>query len=111
MTTKPVFVRKAAVVWWCVVLEMSGCIPVEYLPIPSSSTYWEAKDVPDSQTLTDYNACKMWSTVKYAESEKREEIITDNLGYWIHVPLLKECMEHKGYKYIGPEAGHRLQPQ
>jgi hypothetical protein len=44
----------------------------------------------------------MWSTVKYAESEKREEIITDNLGYWIHIPLLKACMEHKGYKYVGP---------
>ncbi len=58
--------------------------------------------------ITDYNACKMWSTVKYAESEKREEIITDNLGYWIHVPLLKACMEHKGYKYVGPETGHPL---
>ena len=79
--------------------------------VPSSPTYWEAKEVPYSQVLTDYNACKMWSTVKYAESEKREEIITDNLGYWIHVPLLKACMEHKGYKYVGPEAGHRLQPQ
>jgi hypothetical protein len=53
----------------------------------------------------------MWSTVKYAESEKREEIITDGLGYWIHVPLLKECMEHKGYKYVGPEAGSQLHPQ
>jgi hypothetical protein len=50
----------------------------------------------------------MWSTVKYAESEKREEVITDGLGYWIHVPLLKECMEHKGYKYVGPEAGYIL---
>jgi hypothetical protein len=49
--------------------------------------------------------------VKYAESEKREEIYTDNLIYWIHIPLLKECMEHKGYKYIGPEAGHPLQPR
>jgi len=53
----------------------------------------------------------MWSTVKYAESEKREEIITDNLGYWIHVPLLRECMEHKGYKYVGPEAGSQVHPQ
>jgi hypothetical protein len=109
MTTKPVFVRKGAVVWWCVVFGMSGCISVE--PVPSSSTYWEAKDVPYSQVITDYNACKMWSTVKYAESEKREEIITDNLGYWIHVRLLKECMKHKGDKYIGPETGHSPQPQ
>ena len=108
MTTKLVYARKAAVAW-CVVLEMSGCIPVER--VPSSATYWEAKEVPYSQALTDYNACKMWSAVKYAESEKREEIITDNLGYWIHVPLLKACMEHKGYKYVGPETGHRLQPQ
>jgi hypothetical protein len=109
MTTKPAFVRKGAVVWWCVVLGMSGCVSVE--PLPSSSTYWEAKEVPPSQVLTDYNACKMWSTVKYAESEKREEIITDNLGYWIHVPLLKECMEHKGYTYVGPKAQRRIQPQ
>lgn len=109
MTTKPFFVRKGAVMWWCVVLGMSGCIAVE--PVPSSSMYWEAKEVPYSQVITDYNACKMWSTVKYAESEKREEIITDNLGYWIHVPLLKECMKHKGYKYVGPEAGHSPQPQ
>jgi len=108
MTTKPAFVRKCAAMW-CVVLGISGCISVER--VPSSSTYWEAKEVASSQVLTDYNACKMWSTVKYAESEKREEIITDNLGYWIHVPLLKACMEHKGYKYVGPEAGHRLQPQ
>lgn len=105
MTTKPTFVRKCAVMWWCVVLGISGCIFVER--VPSSSTYWEAKEVPSSQVLTDYNACKMWSTVKYAESEKREEIITDNLGYWIHVPLLTECMKRKGYKYVGPEA----QPQ
>ena len=109
MTTKPAFVRKGAVVWWCVVLGMSGCIPVER--VPSSSTYWQAKEVPYSQVLTDYNACKMWSTVKYAESEKREEIITVNLGYWIHVPLLRECMRHKGYKYVGPEAEDSLQPQ
>jgi hypothetical protein len=109
MTTKPALVRRGAVAWWCVVLGMSGCVPTA--PLPSSSTYWEAKEAPDSQTLTDYNACKMWSTVKYAESEKREEIITDNLGYWIHVRLLKECMLHKGYKYVGPEAGHKLQPQ
>lgn len=109
MTTKPGLVRKGAMVWWCVVLGVSGCIPVEH--VPSSSTYWAAKEVPTSQVLTDYNACKMWSTVKYAESEKREEIITDNLGYWIHVRLLEECMLHKGYKYVGPEAGHKLHPQ
>ena len=108
MTTKRAFVGKGAMVWWCAVLGMSGCISVE--PVPSSATYWEAKEVPHSQALTDYNACKMWSTVKYAESEKREEIITDNLGYWIHVPLLKSCMERKGYKYVGPEAGRRPQP-
>ena len=109
MTTKPAFVRKGAVVWWCVVLGMSGCIPVE--PVPSSPTYWKAKEVPYSQVLTDYSVCTRWSTVKYAESEKREEIYTDNLIYWIHIPLLKECMEHKGYKYIGPEAGPSLRPQ
>ena len=109
MITKPAFVGKAAVVSWCVVLGMSGCIPVER--VPSSATYWEAKEVPYSQALTDYNACKMWSTVKYAESEKREEIITDNLGYWIHIPLLKACMENKGYKYIGPDPVRRQQPQ
>lgn len=109
MTTKPAFVLKGAVAWWGVLLGMSGCISVDSLP--SSSTYWERKEVPYSQVITDYNACKIWSTVKYAESEKREEIITDGLGYWIHVPLLKECMEHKGYKYIGPEAGSRLHPQ
>ena len=68
MTTKPAFVRRGAVVWWCVVLGMSGCIPLER--VPSSSTYWEAKEVPNSQVLTDYSACKIWSTVKYAESEK-----------------------------------------
>ncbi|MGE5711264.1 MAG: hypothetical protein ACM34B_13855 [Nitrospira sp.] len=105
MTTKPALVPKGAALWWCVLLGMSGCITVQ--PVLSSSTYWEAKEVPDSQVLTDYNACKMWSTVKYAESEKREEIITDNLGYWIHVRLLTECMWHKGYKYVGPEAGHQ----
>ena len=104
MATKLGYALKAAVVWCVVLGGMPGCISVE--PVPSSSTYWEAKEVPHSQALTDYNACKMWSTVKYAESEKREEIITDNLGYWIHVPLLKSCMEHKGYKYVGPEAGH-----
>jgi hypothetical protein len=109
MTAHPSFVRKGAVVWWCVVLGMSGCLSVDSLP--SSSAYWEAKDVPYSQVITDYNACKLWSTVKYAESEKREEIITDGLGYWIHVPLLKECMEHKGYKYIGPKTEGRLHPQ
>jgi hypothetical protein len=109
MTTILGFVRKGAVVWGGVLLGMSGCISVDSLP--SSSTYWEAKEVPTSQVITDYSACKMWSTVKYAESEKREEIITDNLGYWIHVPLLKECMEHKGYTYVGPEAEHRSHPQ
>ena len=109
MTTKPAFVRKGAVIWWCVVLGMSGCISVDSLP--SSSAYWEAKEVPYSQVITDYNACKMWSTVKYAQSEKKEEIITDNLGYWIHVPFLKECMEHKGYTYVGPKGGSRLHPQ
>ena len=109
MTTKPVFIRKGAVVWWGVLWGMSGCISVDSLP--SSSTYWEAKGVPNSQVITDYNACKIWSTVKYAESEKREEIITDRLGYWIHLPLLKECMEHKGYTYVGPEAGSQLHPQ
>jgi hypothetical protein len=109
MTTKPAFIRKGVVVWGGVVMGISGCVSVE--PLPTSSTYWEAKEVPYSQVITDYNACKIWSTVKYAESEKREEIITDNLIYWIHVPLLKECMEHKGYTYIGPEAGHRRSPQ
>ena len=109
MTTNPAFVRTGAGVWCCVLLGMSGCISVDSLP--SSSTYWKAKEVPASQVITDYSACKMWSTVKYAESEKREEIITDNLGYWIHVPLLKECMEHKGYTYIGPEARPSLRPQ
>lgn len=108
MTTKLAYVWKAVAVW-CVVVGMSGCIPVE--PVPSSATYWEAKEVPSSQTLTDYNACKIWSTVKYAESKKREEIITDNLGYWIHIPLLKECMEHKGYSYVGPETGRPLPPR
>jgi hypothetical protein len=102
MTTTPAFIRKGAVMGWCIVLGMSGCMSVE--PVRSSSTYWEAKEVPYSQVITDYSACKMWSTVKYAESEKREEIITDNLGYWIHVPLLSECMVHKGYKYVGPKA-------
>jgi hypothetical protein len=58
MTTTPAFVWKGAVVWWCVVMGMSGCVSVE--PVPSSATYWEAKEVPDSQVLTDYNACKMW---------------------------------------------------
>lgn len=109
MTWKSVCVRKGAVVWWCVALGLSGCISVE--PLPSSSTYWKAKEVPSSQVLTDYNACKMWSTVKYAESEKREELITDGLGYWIYVPLLKECMEHKGYKYVGPDVGQGPHPQ
>ena len=109
MTKKPAFVRTGAVVGWGVLLGMSGCISVDSLP--SSSAYWKAKEVPASQVITDYSACKMWSTVKYAESEKREEIITDNLGYWIHVPLLKECMEHKGYTYVGPEAGSQLHPQ
>ena len=109
MTTTPAFVRKGAGVWWCIILGMSGCMSVE--PVPSSSTYWEAKEVPYSQVITDYSACKMWSTVKYAESEKREEIITDNLGYWIHTPLLKVCMEHKGYKYVGPEAERSLHPK
>ena len=109
MTTKPACVRKGAVIWWCVLLGMSGCISVDSLP--SSSAYWERKEVPYSQVITDYNACKIWSNVKYAESEKREEIITDGLGYWLHVPLLKECMVRKGYKYVGPEAGHPLQPQ
>lgn len=71
MTTKPAFVWKGAMVWWCVVLGISGCIAVE--PLPSSSTYWEAKEVPVSQVITDYNACKMWSTVKYAESEKERQ--------------------------------------
>ena len=107
MTTKPAFVRHhGAVVLWGVLLGMSGCISLE--PLPSSSKYWEAKQVPYSQVITDYNACKIWSTVKYAESEKREEIITDRLGYWVHVPYLKECMEHKGYTYIGPEAERGL---
>ena len=109
MTTTPAFVRKGVVVWWCVVMGMSGCVSVE--PVPSSATYWEAKEVPASQVLTDYNACKLWSAVKYAESEKREEIITDNLGYWIHIPLLKSCMEHKGYKYVGPDPVRRQQAQ
>jgi hypothetical protein len=109
MTPKPASVWRATVVWWCVIVGMSGCIPVE--PVPSSSMYWEAEEVPDSQVLTDYNACKLWSIVKYAESKKREEIITDNLGYWIHVPLLKACMEHKGYTYVGPEGGPSRQPQ
>ncbi len=109
MMTKAAFAWKGVVGWWCVLLGMSGCISVDSLP--SSSAYWEAKEVPYAQVITDYNVCKIWSTVKYAESEKREEIITDNLGYWIHVPLLKECMEHKGYTYIGPEAGHRPPPQ
>ena len=109
MTKTPAFVRKGALVWWYVVMGMSGCVSVE--PVPSSATYWEAKEVPYSQTLTDYNACKMWSAVRYAESEKREEIITDNLGYWIHIPLLKLCMEHKGYKYVGPDPVRRQQPQ
>ena len=109
MTTKPAFVRKGAVVGWGVLLGISGCTSLE--PLPSSSAYWEAKEVPYSQVITDYNACKIWSTVKYAASEKREEIITDRLGYWIHVPLLKECMEHKGYKYVGPETGRRLDHQ
>jgi hypothetical protein len=109
MTRKPACVRKGAVIWWGVVVGMSGCISVDSLP--SSSAYWERKEVPYSQVITDYNACKIWSTVKYAESEKREEIITDGLGYWIHVPLLKECMAHKGYKYVGPEAGSRFHPQ
>jgi hypothetical protein len=109
MTTKPACVRKGALVWWCVVLGMSGCIPVER--VPSSPTYWEAQGVPSSQVLTDYSVCSRWSTVKYAESEKREEIYTDNLIYWTHIPLLRTCMLHKGYKYVGPEAGHKLQPQ
>ena len=80
-------------------------------PVPSAPSYWEAKEVPYSQVMTDYNVCKWWSTVKYAESEKREELITDGLIYWIHLPLLKECMEHKGYRYVGPETGPRLQSQ
>jgi len=108
MTTKPAFVRKGAVLWG-VVLGMSGCVSVE--PLPSSPTYWEAKEVPAAQVLTDYSACTKWSTVKYAESEKREEIYTDNLIYWIHIPLLKTCMEHKGYKYVGPEASPGLRSQ
>jgi len=109
MTTKSAFVLRRAVTWWGVLRGMSGCTSLE--PLPSSPAYWEGKAVPYSQVITDYNACKIWSTVKYAESENREEIITDGLGYWIHVPLLKECMEHKGYKYVGPEAGGRLHPQ
>ena len=109
MTTTPALVRKGAVVWWCVVMGISGCVSVE--PVPSSATYWEAKEVPYSQALTDYNACKLWSTVKYAETEKREEIITDNLGYWIYIPFLKSCMEHKGYTYVGPDPVRRQQPQ
>ncbi|HSL03310.1 MAG TPA: hypothetical protein VK901_07210 [Nitrospiraceae bacterium] len=109
MTRKAAFARTGAMVWGGILLGMSGCISVDALP--TSSTYWEAKDVPSSQVITDYNACKVWSTVKYAESEKREELITDGLGYWIHVPLLKACMEHKGYTYVGPESGSRLHTQ
>ena len=62
---------KGAVIWWGVLLGMSGCTSLG--PLPSSSTYWEAKEVAYSQVITDYNACKMWSTVKYAESEKKRK--------------------------------------
>ena len=107
---QPAFIiRMGAVLGWGVLWGISGCAYLE--PLPSSSAYWERKEVPYSQVITDYNVCKIWSTVKYAESEKREDIITDNLGYWIHVPLLKECMEHKGYTYVGPMGGTPLYPQ
>ena len=96
------------VVWCFIAFGMSGCTPI----LPSYSGYWEADGVTKGQAASDYNVCKTLSATKYAESPTREELITDGVGYWIHVPLLKECMEHKGYRYVGPDSReHPPRPQ
>jgi len=109
MKTKTALVWNGAVVlWWFIAFGMSGCTPI----LPSYSGYWEADGVTKVQAATDYNVCKTWSATKYAESPTKEALITDGVGYWIHVPLLKECMEHKGYRYVGPDTReHPPQPK